>query len=153
LRDETRETLILGKLATDSVLYLDVVESTETVRYSAAAGQFKPVHAAASGKALLSAMSREERGEFISRLTLDRRSPTTITDPDELERNIVEGITRGWQMSRGENAPDATSIAVPVRIAGDVVVLAVAGLSARMDVRVEAIAAHLVTARLELESS
>jgi len=152
LRDETRETLILGKLVTNRVLYLDVVESTETVRYSALAGQFKPIHAAASGKALISVFSPEERRAFIARLTLDRRSPSTITDPDELERNITDGIARGYQISRGENAPDATSIAVPVRVAGDVVVLICAGLTGRMHAREEEIGARLVAARRELES-
>ena len=53
LSEETGETIILGKRAGDRVIYIEVVESSQTLRYAAVAGQFKPLHGTASGKALL----------------------------------------------------------------------------------------------------
>lgn len=53
LRDATRETVILGKRQGDGVVYLQVIEGLQPIRYSARAGDFKPLHSSAIGTALL----------------------------------------------------------------------------------------------------
>jgi DNA-binding IclR family transcriptional regulator len=55
LRDRTKGTIILGKRNEERVIYLVVVESEQTIRYSARPGVFKPLHGSASGKVLLAA--------------------------------------------------------------------------------------------------
>jgi DNA-binding IclR family transcriptional regulator len=153
LREQTGETLIFGKRADDRVVYLEVVESLETLRYTAVAGQFKPLYATASGKAVLSAMSNSERQTFIGKAKLRRLTQKTIIDPAALERDIRQGIARGWQVSRGENVADATAVAVPILLMQEIFVLVVAGPSQRLQPHITAIGERLRKARIEIEEA
>lgn len=153
LRDQTGETLIFGKRADDRVIYLEVVESLETLRYAAVAGQFKPLHGTASGKALLSAMSKSERQALIGKAKLKPLTPRTIVDRSALERDIEQGLARGWQVSQGENVADATAVAVPVWLMQEIFVLVVAGPSQRMQPRINVIGERLRKARIDIEKS
>src|SRR5450830_1546323 len=60
LRDASRETVILGKRQGDAVIYLQVMESTYSIRYSAKPGEFKPLHCSAIGKALLGSLKEAD---------------------------------------------------------------------------------------------
>src|SRR5260370_41295946 len=51
LRDVSGETLVLGKLQNNAVVYLDVVDSQQTIRYSAQPGDSQPVYFSSIGKA------------------------------------------------------------------------------------------------------
>ena len=151
LRDRTGETVILGKPAGGRVMYIEVVESAETLRYTAVAGQFKPLHGTASGKAILAAMAEEERAAAIAGLVLAPLTPRTLTDPAALAHDIAQGIARGWQISRGENVADATAIASAMRLGGAVYVLVVAGPTPRIDARIAAIGDALAAACRTIE--
>jgi DNA-binding IclR family transcriptional regulator len=137
LRDETGETVILGRRVEDRILYIEVVESQRMLRSTARAGQFKPVHGTASGKALLGSLSPSERHQLISKLKLTPLTPKTIIDPELLERHVAAGAARGWHVSVGENEPDATAVAAPARIVGDTYVLVVAGPTQRLEGRLD----------------
>jgi DNA-binding IclR family transcriptional regulator len=151
LRETTGETLIFGKLSDERILYIEVVESWQTLRYTAVAGQFKPLHGTASGKAALSALPAVERKALIAALELKKLTPRTITDASGLERDIEQGLARGWHVSRGENVADATAIAVPVLLMKDIYVLVVAGPAQRMEPKLDTIGARLCEARREIE--
>lgn len=153
LRDQTGETLIFGKRADKRVVYLEVVESSQTLRYTAIAGQFKPLHGTASGKALLSALSEPERRALIGMSKLKPLTQRTIVDPAALERDIQQGLTRGFQVSHGENVSDATAIAVPIVFMQEVFVLVVAGPSQRLQPRIKTIGERLRKARIEIEKT
>jgi DNA-binding IclR family transcriptional regulator len=151
LRDVTGETLILGKLSEHRILYIDVVESAETLRYTAVAGQFKPLHGTASGKAALSVLASDKRRAVLDTLDFPALTARTITDCEMLNRDIEEGIARGWQVSRGENVADATAVAVPLHIMKEIFVLVVAGPSQRLEPKLAAIGDTLNDARVHLE--
>lgn len=151
LRETTGETLIFGKLSDERILYIEVVESWQTLRYTAVAGEFKPLHGTASGKAALSALPEVERKALIATLDLKKLTPRTITDISTLERDIEEGIERGWHISHGENVADATAIAVPVLMRKDIYVLIVAGPAPRMETKLDAMGQRLREARREIE--
>lgn len=153
LRDATGETLIFGKLSDNRILYIDVVESLQTLRYTAVAGQFKPLHGTASGKAALGALPAVERKAFIATLKLKALTGRTITDAAVLEREIEQGIARGWQVSHGENVADATAIAVPVLLMKEIFVLVVAGPTQRLEPKLQPIGERLRAARRAIEKS
>jgi DNA-binding IclR family transcriptional regulator len=153
LRDQTDETLIFGKRADNRVVYLEVVESLQALRYTAVAGQFKPLHGTASGKALLSAESEHERRAIIGKSKLKPLTRRTIVDPVALERDIKQGIARGWQVSQGENVAEATAVAVPVLLMQEIFVLVIAGPSQRLQPRIKAIGQRLRKARIEIEKA
>ena len=107
------------------------------------AGQFKPLHGTASGKALLAGMAPTERDALFHRYKFIRLTSWTISSRAALERDIQRGTDRGWHISRGENEPNTTAVAVPIIIAGDVLVLVVAGMTARLSPNVNRIGAKL----------
>lgn len=149
---EVGETIILGRKAAGQVVYLDVVESRTPLRYTALPGQMKPPHGTASGKALLATLPRRELGKTIRSLDLITITPRTITNADQLEREVITGSARGWHVSRGENDPAAVAIAAPVKLAGEQYVLVVAGPLQRLGEREEVVGPRLVEACHRLES-
>jgi IclR family acetate operon transcriptional repressor len=151
LREAVRETLIFGKRSGDHVIYIEVVESPQTLRYVAVAGQFKPLHGTASGKALLAGMTPPDRHSLLSRYRFERLTPRTIAELAAFERDIQRGIERGWHISRGENEPDTTAVAVPVMMAGEIFFLAAAGMTARVGKKTERIGAKLRAAARRLD--
>jgi DNA-binding IclR family transcriptional regulator len=147
LRDATHETVILGRRQKDRVVYLAVVEGPEVIRYSARAGDTKPLHSTCIGKALLSAMEEEEARSLLSGQSLTRITTATLTDVDALLANIAAGRQRGIFITNGENVPDVMAMAMPIAINNEGYGLAVAGPSHRMDFRERDIGAALAAAR------
>lgn len=152
LRNRTKETVILGKRQDDRVIYLLVIESEQTIRYSAHPGYFKPLHGSASGKALLAVLPENERSALLKRLELPAITPRTITDPHELEKDLLAGTARGWQFTEGENVPDVIAIAAPVLLNGEVHALVVTGPTHRMKAELERHGQALVESCRLLES-
>ena len=133
LRDETNETVILGRRQGDAILYLDVIEGEQTVRYSAGAGEIKPLHSSAIGKAFLGRLEPTERVAQIARLRLDEMTAKTIVERHALEADLATSVSRGYFVTRGENVADVMGMAITVEVYGDVLGIAVAGPLSRME--------------------
>lgn len=138
LAEETGETVLLGRRLGESVLYLVVVESASSIRYSARVGDLKPLHSSAAGKTLLGSMPKAQREELLAGARLARFTPHTITSRAALERELAAGAKRGWYATRGENVADVHAVAAPVELAGTTHAVVVAGPGPRMDAAVEA---------------
>jgi DNA-binding IclR family transcriptional regulator len=143
LRDDTGETVILGTRQGDEVLYLDVIEGTQTVRYTARAGERKPLHSSAAGKALLAGMDETARHDWIAGRKLPGITRNTLTRADALLADLAAGAKRGYVATRGENVIDVMAIAAPARIDGTTVAIAIAGPLARIEAAVARHAAAL----------
>jgi DNA-binding IclR family transcriptional regulator len=133
LRDETGETIILGRREQDAVMYLHVCESRQTVRYSAQAGDLKPLHASAIGKVVLAALPKAERHAILQTLPKPRVTPNTLCSAADLASDLAAGERRGFQLTRGENVADVMAVAMPVVIGGDLFGLCVAAPMHRMN--------------------
>ena len=146
LSRETGESVIFSKRLGDAVVYLNVLESTQTVRYSAAAGDLKPMHSTSSGKALIGALGESERTQLIARLR--GSGPGGARLPASQRAQLVEeiklGSRRGWYVGRGENVMDVMGVAAPVYVAGEVFAIAVAGPMVRLEPKLHAHAKQLV---------
>lgn len=144
LCDQTGESVILGKRQGQQVVYLTIVEPDQSIRYTATAGDLRPLYSTSAGKALLGAMPAKERGELIAGLSLDRVTDATITQRPRLLQDIEEGLRRGWFLVRGENVADVMGIAVSLPIGGDSFTITVAGPIHRMDPKVDSHARELL---------
>ena len=135
LCEATRETVILGQMTAsgNAVLYLDLIEGLQTVRYTAKIGDLKPVHSSAIGKTLLASMSAEQLAATLRKIKLHQVTTNTLTSAEVLRADLALGRERGYQMTRGENVADVAAIAAPVRVGGRVFGIAVAGPLQRMD--------------------
>ncbi|OWT75483.1 MULTISPECIES: IclR family transcriptional regulator [unclassified Achromobacter] len=120
LRDATQETVVFAKLSTDRrVVYLEVLDSPHTIRYVAAAGEFRPVHANSLGKALLSLMSAEERRELLTKAPLERFNERTLVDLPAIEAELALSRERGWFRNLSESIDEVGAVAWPVTLGGE----------------------------------
>lgn len=143
LRDETGETAILGTRHLDAVLYLLVVESPQAIRYTARAGDRKPLHSSAIGKVMLGAMAETELAQWLKGHALPRVTERTLTSARRLRADLAAALRHGYYVTRGENVADVMALAAPMRIAGRVFGVAVAGPLQRMEPGEAKLAARL----------
>ncbi|MBL8381675.1 MAG: IclR family transcriptional regulator [Burkholderiales bacterium] len=126
------ETVVFATRAGAMAVYLRVVESASAIRYSAQAGDLRPLHASSVGKALLMRMSVTERRAALGGGRLARITARTITRGDRLEAELAASAARGFSESRGEHVPDVHAVAVPLAIGSATHALAIAGPAHRM---------------------
>ncbi len=133
LRDKLKETIIIGIREQERVMYIDVIEGTHTVRYTAYPGEFKPLHSSAVGKAILASMTENELEKLLRRLPLEKITPMSITDKKQLLQDLDQGRKRGYYETHGENVVDVDAVAVPVVSNKDIIGISVAAPSHRME--------------------
>jgi len=150
LRDQLDETLILAQRSGDRVVYLEVAEPGRVLRFSAQVGQAKPLHASASGRALLGAMDPLERAALVARLSLKRYTENTLSSPDQLLAAVQEGVRRGWHVNFAEHQTDTLSVAAPLVLHGAVFALVVGAPMHRAGAQADGIGQALVAASRRL---
>ena len=133
LRDASRETVILGKRQGDAVIYLQVMESPHPIRYSAKPGEFKPLHSSSIGKALLGSLKEPEMRAQIASRPLQAITSSTLTEPDALAQDILDGRRRGYFVTRGENVPDVWAVSAFLSVNSETLAVAIAGPRHRME--------------------
>lgn len=151
MRDATGETVILGKRQYDAVLYLEVVEGTHTVRYTAKAGEHKPLHSSAIGKALLGTLSDRELDRILASMTLAAHTPYTITNRKRLVTDLREARRRGYSVTHGENVADVSAVACTLTINDVLLGLALAAPMHRMEAHLKDYVRVLAEARDSLQ--
>lgn len=114
LADACRETAYVSIMIDNHVLFVDIVESPQTVRLTASIGQRLPAHSTASGKMFLASLSEEGLSEFL-REPLTSYTSKTITDPDRLRAELREISRQGYAVAREEHEPDTAAVAAPIR--------------------------------------
>lgn len=139
LAEAVGETVVLAHLSVDDVVYLDALPSAQVVRFTASAGQRKPLHPSASGRALLSTLPDAALDERIARLEFERFTATTPTGPAELAAKIRREREQGYHVNRGEYERHTLSVAAPVLGPGDPLALVVGAPLSRAEGRIETI--------------
>lgn len=127
LRERSGETVVFGMLQGGRVLFLLVEESAHGVRFGAKAGEWRDAHSNSIGKAVLGAMSPEERAGVLAGLHFTRHTPATLCSAQELEADLARSRSRGWYANIGESVPEVMGVAMPVAAGGGKYGLAVAG--------------------------
>lgn len=150
LREQLLETLILAQRSEDRVIYLDVAEPERIVRFAARVGQTKPLHASASGRALLGLMPVLERTRLVAQLPLNMYTDSTLTKQPALLEAIEQGNRRGWHVNLGEHQADTLSVAVPLVLHGVSLALVVGAPLSRAIERIDQIGEALSHASFSL---
>lgn len=153
LRDQTGETVLLAKRLDRQAVYLAVLDGLHSIRYSPRVGEFRPLHASASGKALLGSLAPALRNELLGGMKLPRVTSRTITSRAALEADLEQGRARGWYVTHGETVADLMAVAVPVDLNGETYSVALAGPMNRMDGALKRHAKLLIEMRAALERS
>jgi len=144
LRDESGETVIVGKRQGDAVIYLQVLEGRHAIRYTSRAGEFKPLFSSAIGKALLGSLKEAELRAFLAVHPPHAVTANTLIEPEALLSDIVESRRRGFFVTRGENVADVWAVSAFVPLRSETVGVAVAGPASRMESLLDSLAPLLV---------
>lgn len=113
LVEESGETAFVGIVKGQEVVYLDGLESSQSVRVVNRVGERAPTYATAIGKAHLAHCSDEE---------LDRHLPpqltsftsATLSDHKDLKKNLKKIEVQGYSLEAEEYEKDVRCVAVPV---------------------------------------
>jgi len=150
LRDQTGETVFVGRLQGKQAVFLEVFDGTHIIRYTANTGDFRSIHASALGKALLGGLDGPTRDKLIAGLKLTRYNENTIVEKETLKINIEECERRGFYSTRGEHLPDVMGIACPILIQGNLLAFGMAGPIPRMEKNLESYSLALIRVIEEL---
>lgn len=154
LREETQETVNLGLLDGNEIVYVAMAESPHGLRMAARPGGRDPAHSTSLGKAVLAHLPPAEQDRIVcSLLPLPALTPATLVEQDGLERDLALTRQRGYALDNEENEFGARCVGVPVLddagrpLAG----LSVSGPAGRIDLaRAARLAALLWDASREL---
>lgn len=91
LRDQFGETINLGILDGDSVIYLDIVESARGVRLAARPGDRDPIYSTALGKAIAAHFPEERVRELLQHVDMSPRTANTITTVGDFLHELGQG--------------------------------------------------------------
>jgi IclR family KDG regulon transcriptional repressor len=135
LRNQTKETVQIAVLDGLEVIYVERRESPHTLRVFGRIGNRVPANSTGTGKLLLAYLPAPELTALLAGARLVRRTPYTITNPDELRSELERIRRRGWSENVNESEVGIASVSAPIRDrVGDVVAaLSVAGPVQRLD--------------------
>jgi DNA-binding IclR family transcriptional regulator len=133
LADRIRETVNLGVLSGDSVVYVDQVAGARSIVAISWVGRRTPLHCTSNGKVLLAHMDAKERDRYFAR-PLERATEHSVVDRAELEEQLRHVVRRGHAQTLEELEEGLNAVAAPVRQADGKVIaaLGVSGPAFRM---------------------
>jgi DNA-binding IclR family transcriptional regulator len=114
LTEETGETSLLHVVSGHETVCIDKVESPQPVRVTFDIGRRGPLHAGSSGKSLLAFLDSTQIERLLSNLELLRYTDLTITDAEELRRELSLVRERGYAISYGELDNGVYSVGAPI---------------------------------------
>lgn len=114
LAQETAEVVHLAFLDRGEVVYIEKVDSPNTIRMHSRVGKRVPVHATGLGKAILAFLPQEESRDIISRYGLPKLTEYTMTDKQQLLRSLVETRENGYAVDMEENELGVCCVAAPI---------------------------------------
>jgi IclR family KDG regulon transcriptional repressor len=147
LRDEVNETIHLAVLDDHlEVVYLEKLESTHAVGIMMSrVGRTAPSYCTGLGKALLAVHPVDLVEALAARGALERHTPNTICDPDELRAELERIRERGYSLDLEEHEPGVRCVAAAFAEpgGGPAAAVSIAGPAHRMpDVELRGRLAH-----------
>lgn len=113
LGERTGETVHLGILDGNDVVYIEKVESKHAVRMFSQIGRTMPAHSTGVGKAILAHLPLDELAQALPE-RLEVRTSATITDREELLRHLAGVRRRGYSTDEVENEEGIRCVGAPV---------------------------------------
>ena len=114
LANQSKETAHVALLSGTKVLILDVCESPQPIRAASRAGFLAELHASATGKVFLAAMTHEELDEIKPQLSFTSLTRNTHTTWKSLEANLHQVRQLGYAVDEEEYYEGVRCLAMPV---------------------------------------
>jgi DNA-binding IclR family transcriptional regulator len=114
LADSCRGSSFLVVLDSGRALYVYAVESPQRLRARTMVGERFYLHCTGVGKAILAFLPPEQYRRIVATEGLPAFTPSTITRPQALARELAEVRSRGFAIDRSEHEPRTYCIAAPI---------------------------------------
>jgi len=111
---ETGESVNLGTLDGDEILYLSVFESPHMFRMVSPVGMRRPLYCTALGKAILAYLPADQQKRILAGTRFERYTPHTITSIEEMEEAINRIRRRGFAVDDEEAVEGARCVAAVI---------------------------------------
>jgi len=115
LVEQCNETSYVAILKDLHIVYLDVVETSMTVRVVPRVGARLPAYCTAAGKVQLAFMTDEELDNYFPSRELKGYTPNTITDRDALKKHLQLVAERGYAIDNEELDLGVRCVSAPIR--------------------------------------
>jgi len=114
LLEETQQTVYLAIEDRGSVLYIDKTESQGAYKMAREIGDRSDMHCTGLGKALLAAYTKNRVVEIVKERGLNKLTENTITNIEELIKELDLTRKRGYAIDLGESDEELKCVAVPI---------------------------------------
>jgi DNA-binding IclR family transcriptional regulator len=135
LAERSGETVLfaVSEPGTDTLTYVDIIESRNTVRFAMSIGDRRPLYCTSGGRMLLATLTPEELRRYLSRLKPQRLTEQTEVSKQQLAKAIATAHRAGFAQTRNQTADGVIGTAAAIRdAAGNVIgALVVAAPDAR----------------------
>jgi IclR family KDG regulon transcriptional repressor len=135
LRNRTGETVQVAVLDGREVVYVERLDSPNTLRLFIEVGRRNAAHSTGCGKALLAFLPPDQLERVLRNWKMEAKTPHTITDVAALRDDLAVARRRGYAVNRRESEVGIISVAAPIRdVSGRAVAaVSVAGPAERLE--------------------
>eukprot|EP00767_Chilomastix_cuspidata_P008291 gnl/Chilomastix_cuspidata/9459.p1 GENE.gnl/Chilomastix_cuspidata/9459~~gnl/Chilomastix_cuspidata/9459.p1 ORF type:complete len:237 (+),score=5.54 gnl/Chilomastix_cuspidata/9459:84-794(+) len=113
LAQETSESVQLAEIEGSNIIYTEQIKSSFPIQIFAHIGRINPIHCTSSGKLLLAYQDIEVIENILSQ-KLEKHTPSTITNPNILKKELLEIRSLGYCYIENEFIEGIVSIAAPI---------------------------------------
>jgi IclR family acetate operon transcriptional repressor len=114
LRDETGETVLVGTLVGDHGVVLELVPSSQPIKFLVDVGARFPLHTAAPAKVMLAFLPERDLEAQVKRIVFRKFTPSTITSAVSFRRVLDEVRASGMAFDREEEMESLHCVASPI---------------------------------------
>ncbi len=114
LRDELRETVVLGTLMGTKIVILEQVIGSHHFSFILKPGMGVCLHASAPGKAMMANVSVQERDEILSKIEYIPFTENTITNTPDYVQELNKVKDCGYGLDMGEELTGVRCIGAPI---------------------------------------
>jgi IclR family acetate operon transcriptional repressor len=153
LRDRFGETINLGILDGNRIVYIEILESNKAVRLAARRGDRDPIHSTALGKAIASHISQDAVVAILAAEGMPKRTSRTITEQGHYLAELEKVRAQGFAFDLGENEEDGRCVAVPFASSRMQAAMSLSAPAARLkDDLMRRVASELMSAAYRIQS-
>ena len=114
LMEDVHETVFMAVLSDNNLVYIAKIDSNRSISTTAQLGKQKPLYCTGLGKAFLSFLPKQTRNEILSSTELIPITKKTITNKEELEKQLNLFSEAGYAIDDEENEEGLFCIAAPI---------------------------------------
>jgi DNA-binding IclR family transcriptional regulator len=114
IHEQFNETVNLGILEGQQIVYIGTLESSRPIRMAEVIGNRSPVHSTALGKAIVAYLPDADLKAVLSSISYTKLTERTITDAEKLSKELQKVRRRNYAFDDRENDPEGFCIAAPI---------------------------------------